>query len=434
MSFFLYLTQASLYAFVMWGIYLLIGYNKPHHRLSRAYLLAATLLPTILPFIRIPVERQSTNVVQQLVLPSINIGATHTANMVAGFSWWTVLICSYFTISALLALVYIGSYFQINRRLKKGQQQRLAGYTVFTETRIGPGTIGKKIFFPSEEIDETILQHELAHIQSGHRYDSFFLQIIQVLFWISPAHWLLGRELKTVHEFEADQIASQNADLSEYATLLLSHTFGTKHSFHITHSFFHHPLKRRIMMLQKIRKPQKRNLVMSAFVLTAIFVSTVLLAQTKKTTETQTAAAPQNDSLAQLDAIAQRMNAIPKPGEVQFMADGSIVFKTAEKMPHFDGDFSSWLKDNMRYPEAAKARGEHGKGLIQFTVGADGSIINPHVEKSSGYTALDEETLRVVRKMPNWRPGILKGRAIPVICLLPFNFTPDGKVAANEGC
>lgn len=433
MQFFLYLAQVSLYAFIMWGIYLLIWHNRPHHGFSRAWLLAAMLLPVILPFIHIPVPSQRLPTVQTM-LPSIQIGAGQTTNNVTAFSWRTVMAGVYAAISFGLVLFYFRANFRIYRKLKKGHRYKYPEYTVFTETGIGPGTLGRKVFFPSDTIHDTILQHELAHIQAGHRYDAFFLQIMHVLFWISPAHWLLSRELKTVHEFEADLIASKNTELSDYASLLLSQTFGTKHTFPIAHSFFHHPLKRRIMMLQKIRKPQTRNLLMTAFILTTAFISTVLLAQTKKSAVTTNAATTRNDSLAQLDATITRINAMPKPGEVQFMADGSIVFKTVEHQPHFDGDFNSWLNQNLHYPEAAKARGEHGKGLVQFTVGADGSIINPQVTKSSGYSSLDEETLRMVKKMPNWRPGILKGRAVPVICTLPFSFYPDGKVAANEGC
>lgn len=184
-------------------------------------------------------------------------------------------------------------------------------------------------------------------------------------------------------------------------------------------------------MLQKIKTPQK-HLLTIAFVLTSVFISTILLAQTKKSTETQAAASPQTDQ--QPDAVATRFKELPKPGDVQFMPDGSIAFKTVERNPVFDGDLNKWFAENMHYPEAAKERGEHGQGLIQFTVGADGSIINPHVAKSTGYAELDAETLRVVRKMPNWRPGVLKGRAVPVICSLPINFYPDGKVTANEGC
>lgn len=431
MSFFLYLAQVSLYAFIMWGIYLLIWYNKPHHLWSRIYLLTTTLLPVILPFIHITVKEQTASTVQQMMLPAINIGGVHTTNVTTAFSLWTILISSYFAISALLALIYIRLYARINRQLKKGQQRKHSGFRVFTQTGIGPGTLGKKIFFPTEAINEIILQHELGHIRAGHRYDAFLLQLVHVFFWISPAHWLLARELKTVHEFEADLIASNNMDVADYASLLLSETFGTKNAFHIAHSFFHHPLKRRIMMLQKIKTPQK-HLLTIAFVLTSVFISTILLAQTKKSTETQAAASPQTDQ--QPDAVATRFKELPKPGDVQFMPDGSIAFKTVERNPVFDGDLNKWFAENMHYPEAAKERGEHGQGLIQFTVGADGSIINPHVAKSTGYAELDAETLRVVRKMPNWRPGVLKGRAVPVICSLPINFYPDGKVTANEGC
>ena len=236
-----------------------------------------------------------------------------------------------------------------------------------------------RIFFPSNQIDSVIVQHELAHIQAGHRYDSLLLQLMHVIFWVSPAHWLLGRELKTVHEFEADKIASEGVDTVDYASLLLSQSFGTPHSFRdrtfllFSFSFFRYPLNRRIMMLQKMKAPKGRTLLIAAAALTVGFMGTVLLAQTKGPASGNSA--PLRDSTAvviDMDVVAK--NTPPRAGEISLFNNGTIAFKTVEKMPAFNGDLQGWLRNNMQYPDSIRAEKAKGGCMMQFTVAEDGKI------------------------------------------------------------
>lgn len=63
-----------------------------------------------------------------------------------------------------------------------------------------------------------------------------------------------------------------------------------------------------------------------------------------------------------------------------------------------------FIASNLRYPVVAEENGEQGTVVVGFTVEADGSLTNIHIEKSvSG--ALDKEALRIVRRMPNWQPA-----------------------------
>jgi TonB family protein len=66
--------------------------------------------------------------------------------------------------------------------------------------------------------------------------------------------------------------------------------------------------------------------------------------------------------------------------------------------------------------------------LIQFTVAADGQILKPQISRTSGNKSLDDEAMRLVMLMPNWKPGIQKGIAVPVITTLSISFN------GNEGC
>jgi TonB family protein len=430
-----YLIQVSLYALVMWGIYLLVWHNRPLHTYSRIYLLAALVLPAILPFIHIPVHLTDSAPLANysVMLPQVNITSAGRAQYLHVVGWPELFAWFYAGGSVLLVIYYLVTYARINKQLAQGTLLPLNDHTIITGTAIGPGTLGKRIFFPSTEVDNLILRHELAHIHAGHRYDSFLLQLLHVIYWISPAHWLIGKELKIVHEFEADRIASEGVDTADYASLLLSQSFGIPHSFAIAQSFFRHPLNRRIMMLQKMKTPKRSILLIAALVLTTGFMGTVLLAQTavagKPVPGLNITTAELETAIALLDMKVISRNTPAKPGEIMIMNDGRIVFKTVEKLPSFNGKWE-WLQNNVHYPEAAKAQGREGTAIIQFIVDERGEILKPRLTRTSGHKDLDEEALRAVKTMPAWKPGTQGGKPVPVLITLPVYFGEN----AGEGC
>jgi len=59
--------------------------------------------------------------------------------------------------------------------------------------------------------------------------------------------------------------------------------------------------------------------------------------------------------------------------------------------------------------------------LIKFIVDADGSVTGFTVVRSGGY-AFDNEVIRVLRKMPKWKPAIQNGHAVTVSFTQPVTF------------
>ena len=62
-----------------------------------------------------------------------------------------------------------------------------------------------------------------------------------------------------------------------------------------------------------------------------------------------------------------------------------------------------------------------GSVFVTFIVNKDGSINNPTILRGIG-SGCDEEAIRVVKLMPNWEPGKIKGKPVPVQYNLPINF------------
>ena len=79
----------------------------------------------------------------------------------------------------------------------------------------------------------------------------------------------------------------------------------------------------------------------------------------------------------------------------------------------------------IRYPELARKTGTQGAVVIQFVVDKNGKIKNPKVLRSIGH-GCDLEVLRVVQAMPDWDPGIHKGKPVNVYFNLPVKFKLEG--------
>lgn len=110
-----------------------------------------------------------------------------------------------------------------------------------------------------------------------------------------------------------------------------------------------------------------------------------------------------NDWLMHIDSVLTHPDSMPEfPGGVM-------------KMYHF-------LGENIEYPVNAKRKGIQGRVFITFVVEKDGSITNVKVLSGIGY-GCDAEAIRVVKKMPKWRPGEHKGKPVRVQFNLPIKFT-----------
>jgi protein TonB len=94
------------------------------------------------------------------------------------------------------------------------------------------------------------------------------------------------------------------------------------------------------------------------------------------------------------------------------------------EMPQFPGgpaEYLNYLKKNIRYPSKALENGIKGTLKISFVVNVDGTISDIKVIHSLGY-GLDEEAIRVFKKMPAWKPGKQNSNATPVRLIYPVAF------------
>lgn len=80
-----------------------------------------------------------------------------------------------------------------------------------------------------------------------------------------------------------------------------------------------------------------------------------------------------------------------------------------------------FLAENLNYPDKARKRSITGTVVLKFVVEKDGRITNIEIAKSVGY-GIDEECIRVMHKMPRWKPGTVNGKPARVQYCLPIKF------------
>ena len=121
----------------------------------------------------------------------------------------------------------------------------------------------------------------------------------------------------------------------------------------------------------------------------------------------------------------------PQPPEqektVSELQDEDQIFTIVEDQPKFPGGddaFMKFLMENLTYPEEARNERIQGTVFVTFVVERDGSISGVRVLR--GVTpSLDEEAMRVVKAMPNWKPGYQRGQPVRVQFNLPLRFVLD---------
>lgn len=95
-----------------------------------------------------------------------------------------------------------------------------------------------------------------------------------------------------------------------------------------------------------------------------------------------------------------------------------------EILPEFPGGekaMYSFLSKEVKYPEYARERNIQGKVYISFFVDRNGNILESQVLKSPDQH-LSDEALRVINKMPRWKPGMTDGIPTGTRYNLPVSF------------
>lgn len=97
------------------------------------------------------------------------------------------------------------------------------------------------------------------------------------------------------------------------------------------------------------------------------------------------------------------------------------VFVEAEPIDGFPKLYN-FFNQNLKYPESNLKNKIEGVEIVSFMIDENGNVSNPKIVQSLG-KSFDEEAMRLIREMPNWKPASLNGRPVPSKLSLPFTFS-----------
>ena len=139
----------------------------------------------------------------------------------------------------------------------------------------------------------------------------------------------------------------------------------------------------------------------------------------------ETAPPPPLEIAVEIDPSIDDIVLTEPPVEVdQQNSQEPLPMRVVEQLPQFPGGtslFIKWLTKNLKYPESARRQNIQGKVMVSFVVNADGTTSDEKIITSVD-PVLDRETLRVIRMMPRWEPGIYNGQPCRTLVYIPIVF------------
>ena len=123
------------------------------------------------------------------------------------------------------------------------------------------------------------------------------------------------------------------------------------------------------------------------------------------------------------DEVIEEYEFTPPEIEEEEIVEAEI-FKVVEEMPEFPGGAAKmmeYIQKNIKYPMMARESDIQGRVFVNFVVEPNGEISNVEVLRGIG-GGCDEEAVRVVKSMPNWKPGKQRGSAVRCAFTVPIIF------------
>lgn len=467
------------------GYWMFLRKERQYARM-RLYLIASTLLALAIPLLKLPKlffsDREPLDAITMVAAPMDAMAVAAAPEM----SMWShsVLVWIYIAISAFFLFKFLSGVFYLIWLKRNSSHVKVNDMNIRKVGNIkGSFTFFNWIFL-SEEIDhnqqdyEAILKHERAHASLGHTYDLMLFELFKVCFWWLPTAWVNIKEIKKIHEYQADAAALKSCDVDQYSSILISSTLKTN-GLSLASSFHDGLiLKRLTAMKLQVKKISPWKLgALSALCASLIIVfacseemdrdlkemgsksNAITFDQLPTSMQTDLAGikdeltfvridVPEDNKLSEtakkdleeLDAklihtiSVDKVNhaiyvALKKDGaNFDYLADKSKmegdIFTIVERQPEFEGGingFHSYIMNAIKYPLQARQAGVEGRVDVQFVVEKDGSLSEVKAIKGIG-SGCDEEAVRVLQNAPSFKPATQNGKPVRVRMVLPITF------------
>ncbi|MEI6091353.1 MAG: M56 family metallopeptidase [bacterium] len=404
---------------VFYGFYKIFLKNETFFNFNRFLILFLISISFAIPLVKIgtslPIVPQkpeiitigkSSEIVSQPITettPSIPI---KTANQSTPINWNLLALYAIGILNlagilwGLIRLTKSLLFFRYLRRKSEIATDNGTKFYIVPET-IGSFSFFNSIFISKETINkgevDSILAHELTHINEHHSIDSIFLAVVKSFLWFNPIIYLFEKELKTVHEYIADSsVIKQEQDKNNYIDILLNQTIGPK-MFDLTNNFNSTTIFKRLKMITKTKSTKRR--LWKYLVLFIPIALSLLVFSCKE---------EKNDDFYKNPREAWQIG-WDKPAQVDMKWN----------------DYERLLNSLQIMPKEAEKHNITSQVWIDYNINPDGSTSNfkfrkgkvcgkPWTTTKIGYGITDEaiRILKVLSKKVKWHPATLKGKPV----------------------
>ena len=268
-SFIVYLLEwsACLLAFLL--LYKMCFSGTTFHRFNRFYLLSIVVLSAMLPLIHIvpstqmePMAEVCRTVVQidgghdavGNLFVKFQVASAEDTERLTTIEKAALALLAMYVLYGLIQLIgWSKSIIKMLRFIHGKRRHRIGRWAWLVEhdANYGPFSWMNCIVISTHEQGfgrKASIRHELAHIALLHHCDLVLLMLCII---VNPVCWIVMKELKIVHEYEADdEVINHYRILSrDYQRLLVMRTVGAE--AYALASSFNLNIKKRIMMMKK---------------------------------------------------------------------------------------------------------------------------------------------------------------------------------------
>ena len=280
----LFILKSAITLALLYSCFFILLSKETFHRFNRVMLLGIMVAAFVVPMLHITTEHPTIiNEEVQLMENMTDRGIVFIYEDEAmepqpQFNWVQVIKWVYLVGVAVMLIITLIQVFNLVRLMRGGihQKDEQGNTIILINGEIPPFSIFHFIVMSVKDYEsgrQYILTHEQEHIRLGHSYDLLLMQVLKTIQWFNPFVWFISRDLKTIHEYEADQaVINQGIDAKQYQLFLVKKVVGNRLQ-PFTNNLKHGSLKKRIAMMYQ--KKSNRWLMLKALFAIPVIALTI---------------------------------------------------------------------------------------------------------------------------------------------------------------
>ncbi len=243
-TFLTYILRWAVVLTLLYSLYGLFLRRETFHAMNRIVLLSILMVSMILPFCTIEIGQPtlmtksvsttesflsaSVDTVQRVSSGSIHQNPIEREDMMPVYivTWALAAIyllgLLYFWLRYLLAMGCVIRLIICGNEFQADDKPRGIKLLSHPKVKVPCSWMRWVMVNPADENNDAILAHETAHVRLLHTVDMLLAETTANMLWFLPFAWMLRRDLKDIHEYQADlHVIRQGYNKDNYELLLI---------------------------------------------------------------------------------------------------------------------------------------------------------------------------------------------------------------------